>query len=134
MSHKFESPLVESYKFVNPGDLIEGCISIIDSTMIDDRMVPFVELLDKDDKQIQVLMSSYALHEVWNSPDISEDGYLVLRYDGESQTIMRAQNKAKLFSVCYYAPGDWEMGADGEIEGKPTRLRKAKNNRSAAKA
>lgn len=129
MTHKFEQPLVESAKFENPGDIVEGKIFIIDSTMIDDKMVPYLELLDKDDLPCQVLMSTFALHEVWNSPDLQEDGYLVLRYDGESKTIKKAQNNAKLFSVCYYAPGDWKRDKNGEIEGTPTRLKKGTNRK-----
>lgn len=127
---KFQAMLAETWKPQEAGDCIEGEIFLLDAKVLTKEMVPFVELLDADGVPTQVLLGNYALEKVYSNPDVEEGGYLGIRYDGESKTIQKAGNFAKLFSVFYYKPGDWTRNDKGEIEGKLCNLNKPFNRRA----
>ncbi len=126
---KFQALLAETWKPEEPGDQIEGEIFVLDSKILTDKPVPFVELLDADGVPTQVLLGTYALQKVYANPDVVEGGYLGIRFDGESKTIAKAGNAAHLFSVFYYKPGDWSRTEAGEIEGKLCNLNKPSSRR-----
>jgi len=125
MGYKFEHALIDSWKPINKDDLIAGEIFIMQEVEINGEMIPAIELVDSDGVPWQVLMSQYALQKVFFNPLVEEEGYLVIKYDGESESIQKAGNFAKKFSIAYYAPGDWSIDKNGEFNGNPTRLRQS---------
>ena len=127
---KFQAMLAETWKPEKSGDQIEGEIFLLDAKVLTKELVPFVELLDTDGVPTQVLLGNYALQKVYYNSDVEEGGYLGIRYDGESKTIAKAGNFAKLFSVFYYKPGDWERDEKGEVSGKICNLNKPSARRT----
>jgi hypothetical protein len=118
----FQSALAESFKFESKGEIFEGMIEDMGYRQIKDKEVPYMTLLKEDGTLVEALMSSYALRKIYFSPTLRQGGYIQIRYDGESKTIESAGNFAKLFSVCYFAPGSYKFLDDGMIDGKPTTI------------
>ena len=123
MSFQFEHALIDSWKPEQIDEMIAGEIFIMQMVQINDDEIPAIEVVDNDGVPWQVLMSQYALQKVFYNPLVVEEGFLVIKYDGESKSIQKAGNFAKKFSVAYYAPGDWSYDDKGEFTGNPTRLR-----------
>ena len=76
-------------------------------------------------------MGAFALMKIWQHRAVQVGGYLCLRYDGESQNIESAGNKAKLYSVIYFPSGQWTMDDSGMVDGKALSLISQKDLRSA---
>lgn len=118
----FQKFIVESWKPEEPGEVIEGEVSFVDFLNCRDTAVPFIELIQDTGEPIRVLCGAFVLSQIAFSPQICSGSYLRIRYDGESETIKKASNYAKLYSTQFYKPGDWSISADGTFTGKPSRL------------
>lgn len=121
-NHEFQQFIVDSWKPEEPGEIIEGEVAFIDFLNCRDSAVPFIELIQPTGEPIRVLCGAFVLAQIVCSVQICSGSYLRIRYDGESETIKKASNYAKLYSTQFYKPGDWKIADDGTFTGKPSRL------------
>lgn len=126
---KWQRMIVDTWKPEKKGDTVEGEIFIMETIEIRDDIVPYIELITQEGEPIRVQSGAYALQKVFYNPVVREGGYLAIRFDGESTTIKKAQNFAKLFSLIYYEPGKWSYGETGEVIGTPTSVRMVESRR-----
>ena len=119
---EFQQFIVDSWKPEEAGEIIEGEVSYIDFLNCRDSAVPFIELIQPTGEPIRVLCGAFVLAQIVCSAQICSGAYLRIRYDGESETIKKASNYAKLYSAQFYKPGDWAISNDGTFTGKPSRL------------
>ena len=118
----FQKFIVDSWKPEEPGEVIEGEVAFVDFLNCRDTAVPFIELIQDTGEPIRVLCGAFVLSQIVFSSQICSGSYLRIRYDGESETIKKASNYAKLYSTQFYKPGDWSISSEGVFTGKPSRL------------
>ena len=125
----FRSLLADTVKFEEKGQVVEGVIMNLETKMICGEQVPSMCFVDPNGEVKSLLCSPYALIQFWMNDKVQPDGYFAIRYDGESKSIKKANNYAKLFSCVYWAPGAYDIDEDGEIVGEPTELNPAVDSR-----
>lgn len=96
---KRSRPYTESWLPTQPGDIITGTIIDVGEKPINDDFVPYIEIVTPDEKQVQILMSTAALYYVFNNVDLDIGDLIEIEYEGESQSIKKANNALKLFSI-----------------------------------
>lgn len=126
---KWQRMIVDTWKPEKKGDTVEGEIFIMETIQIREDIVPYIELITQEGEPIRIQAGAYALQKAFYNPVVREGGYLAVRFDGESTTIKKAQNFAKLFSLIYYEPGKWSYGETGEVIGTPTNVRTVESRR-----
>lgn len=126
MGYQYEDIVAEPWKPNQPGDSIQGRIEEIGGYEYKGEIIPTISLIDPWGVTYSVSMSCYVLNQIYNHEALKVGGYLVLSYVGESRTIKKADNYAKMYRSAYFAPGDWSINEEtDEIEGTQTFLGKS---------
>jgi uncharacterized protein YhfF len=89
----------DRFKFVNPGDSIEGVVSRLNATDFGDGPVPVITIAtDKGDQEVTCSQRVLQMRLAELAPEVGD--WVKITYDGEDQARARpGRSPAKLFTV-----------------------------------